>query len=126
MEHTVTEDGFHWRYRDESSIYSPDGTGVLEDDSADGSAMQKQAEALREEHEGTDISTKLSIPWIDLTWRPGVRVSRLAGREVDFRAAGGENPGYPTVTEVLWDFAGQRTTLTLANATRPRRRGGSA
>jgi len=116
LEHTVTDESYHWTCRDSSSLYSADGTGVIEDDSGEDGPMVRRATALREQHQGAEVGSQLNIPWVDLSWRPGVRVSQLAGRNIALRASGGEHASYPLVAGVEWDFAEQRTTLTLLSA----------
>ncbi len=79
--------------------------------------MQKRADALHQRHQGLEVSARLGIPWIDLTWRPGVRISRIAGRDIDLRAGGGDSADCPLVTGVAWDLLKQTTTLILGPAT---------
>jgi hypothetical protein len=69
-----------------------------------------------EKTEASGQGVSFSLPWVDFTYCVGDRVTGLDGRGIGFSAKPGEDPSYPKVAQVIYDFGGQQTVLHLMPA----------
>jgi hypothetical protein len=113
---TARDEEFRWVKRHSSSVYAGEGTGVVRDDAALHGPMEKGAAKLREKTEAFGQGLSLSVPWVDFTYHAGDRVSDLDGRGIAFSAKPGDDPSYPKINRVTYDFRGQQTVLDLRPA----------
>ena len=114
--HTVKKKSFRWVKRHSSSAYSDEGTGVVRNDAAGDGPMEKTASKLREHSESMGSGVSFTIPWMEFSYRVGDRVTGLSGRDIELPTKPGEEPSFPMVARVTYDFRGQRTGLWLRSA----------
>jgi len=113
IEKTVRDGKFRWVNRHSSSAYSGDGTGVIRDDAGEDRPMEETAGKLREKAEGMREGVSLTLPWVDVTYHVGERISDIDGRGIGFSSKPGDAPSYPKIGSVVYDFLGQETVLYL-------------
>jgi len=110
---TVRKDTFRWVNRHSSSGYAGEGAGVVLNDSAEGGPMEATAAQLRQKTEAKTQRVSMTLPWVDLTYRVGDRVSEIDGRNIAFPSKPGDDPSYPKIGRLAYDFHGQRTEIQL-------------
>jgi len=115
---TARKTTFRWVKRDSSSAYSDEGTGEIRNDAAAGGAMEEVAAKLRERSESVGTGVSLAMPWLDFTCRAGDRVTGLRGRDIELPTRPGEEPSFPIVSRVTYDFRAQRTGLWLRSSSK--------
>ena len=86
---------------------------LVRDDAKEDGPMQRAAVKLRKRSEPLGSGVSLTIPWLDFSYRLGERVSEISGRGVAFPSTAGEEPSFPTIGQVTYDFRSQRTGLWL-------------
>jgi len=117
---TIRKKTFRWVQRHSSSAYSNEGTGVIRNDAAADGSMAELASKLRKHTEPMGQGVSLTIPWLDFSYRLGERVSEISGRGVGLASRAGEEPSFPTIGQVTYDFRSQRTGLWLRPPARRR------
>ena len=114
---TVTEtrrdEVFRWVKRNSSSVYAGDGTGVVRDDAEASGPMELFARRLRERREPLMSGISASIPWLDWTYHLGERLDLLAGRDILLKTGPDDNPAYPLIEGISYEFVDQGTDLML-------------
>ena len=112
----VRDDSCRRVTRHTSSAFASEGTGLVRDDSAPDGAMEKTAARLRATTEPMCKGVSAGLPWLDLGIRVGERVSEVEGRPILPAGSGGEESDHPLIRRIEYDFASQRTELTLVAA----------
>jgi len=113
---TMLDGKFRWVKRDSSSAYAGRGTGVIRDDATEGGPMKEAAAKLREKTEAMRDGLSLTLPWVDVSYRVGDRVAEIDGMSIGFCSKPGDDPSYPKIGSVVYDFHGQRTDIQLQPA----------
>ena len=75
--------------------------------------MEKTASKLREHSESMGSGVSFTIPWMEFTYRVGDRVTGLSGRDIELPTKPGDEPSFPMIEEVTYDFEAQETNLHL-------------
>ena len=114
----VEDETFRWIKRHESSVYAS-STELVRDDSAEGGAMEEVATQLRDRSESVGTGVSFAMPWLDFTCRVGDRVTGLRGRDIELPTKPGDEPSFPMISRVTYDFRAQRTDL-YVQPSRPR------
>ena len=112
------DDTFRWIKRHESSAYGST-TELVRDDAAAGGPMEEAAGKLRKRSESQELGVGFSMPWLDFTCRVGDRVTGLRGRDIELPTKPGDEPYFPMISRVTYDFRAQRTDLDV-RPTKPR------
>jgi len=116
---TARKTKFRWVKRHSSSAYAS-GTEVVRDDSDENGPMQEAASKLRGRTESMGSGVSFTIPWLDFTCRVGDRVTGLSGRDIELPTKPGDEPSFPMVSRVTYDFRAQRSGLWLRSARKRR------
>jgi hypothetical protein len=116
MTETVRDGEYRRVKRDSSSAYWGDGTGVIRNDATDDGPMKEAVARLREKTEARRDGLSVTVPWVDVSYRVGERVSDIEGRSMAFASKPGDDPSYPKIGRVAYDFSGQRTEIQLRPA----------
>ena len=117
-------DRYQNRVIDVSSPYNQSGAVIKVDDFTD--EATDYAKGLREANQSGLFSGSFMVPRITRTYSVGNKIRQIVGRPMDFGSRlaveQGEQPGYPSIIEIIQHFdQGESTTcnLTDARATRP-------
>ena len=82
--------------------------------------MEEAAAKLRERTESMGSGVSFTMPWLEFTYRVGDRIMGLSGRDVELPTKPGDEPSFPMIARVTYDFRGQQTALWLRPAGRSR------
>jgi len=112
----ASDETCRWVKRHSSSGYSSGETKLVRDDSEAGGPMEKAAAQFRARTEPMWSGVSFTIPWVDVTYRVGDRLSGITGRGMDFPLVGEDKSCLPMAGWVVYDFRAQETRLGLRRA----------
>lgn len=100
------------------SVFNTSGQNTISRD--DSQSALAYANQLRAAHEFPPISATVTIPWFSKSYQVGDRISYIDGRNVSLQVNAaseqGEEPSYPFIVGVTWEFGReQRTVLQLSD-----------
>ena len=99
--------------RHSSSLFASEGTGTIRNDAGEEGPMAQMAVRAREEGESLMPEVGFSLPWVEVSYHVGDCVRDLDGRSTTLFCKPGEEPRYPMVRRVSYDFRSQHTNLEM-------------